>query len=71
MYSHDDSYSHEVFDDFMTNKVSQGALFSDFVSLLNMKALENADNKEKIEVLTEILNDVKLFLVPGQNELSH
>ena len=53
-----------IFDDFMTNRVAQGALFADFVTILNMKAAANVENSEKMELLTEILNDVKLFIAP-------
>jgi len=61
----------DIFDDFMTNRVAQGALFADFVSLLNMKAAENVENTEKMELLTEILNDLKLFTNPAANQLAH
>jgi hypothetical protein len=56
-----------IFDDFLTNRVVQGALFADFVALLNMKVCENTDNDIKMEVLTEILNDVKLFMLNTQS----
>jgi len=60
-----------IFDDFMTNRVAQGALFSDFVTLLNMKAAANTEDEAKMALLTEILNDVKLFIQPLQNDLAH
>ena len=47
----------------MTNRASQAALFSDFIALLNMKVNENIDDDIKMELLTEILNDVKLFVL--------
>jgi hypothetical protein len=60
-----------VFDNFMSNRVAQGAKFADFVSLLNMKAVENINNEAKMELLTEILNDVKLFLLIPENNGLH
>ena len=62
-----DEEADRIFDDFLTNRVAQGALFADFVALLNMKANENIDNDIKMEVLTEILNDVKLFMLNAQS----
>ena len=64
-------YAEEVFDNFMMNRACQAALFSDFVSILNMKALELASHPEKMEVLTDILNDLKLFTTPTNNQQSH
>ena len=60
-----------VFEDFMSNRVAQGAKFSDFITLLNMKAVENINNEAKMELLTEILNDMKLFLIVPQNDGFH
>ena len=60
-----------VFEDFMSNRVAQGAKFSDFITLLSMKAVENINNEAKMELLTEILNDMKLFLVVPQNDGLH
>lgn len=62
-----DEEADRIFDDFLSNRVAQGALFADFVALLNMKANENIDNDIKMEVLTEILNDVKLFMLNAQS----
>ena len=39
------------------------------VALLNVKFVENYDNPEKAEVLTEVLNDVKLMLQPVETGL--
>ena len=41
-----------IFDDFMDGRFQQGALFADFVTILNMKAAHNVDNPEKMELLT-------------------
>tara|TARA_Y100000310_G_C20514348_1_gene730437 strand:+ start:629 stop:844 length:216 start_codon:yes stop_codon:yes gene_type:complete len=60
-----------VFEDFMSNRVAQGAKFSDFITLLSMKAVENINNEAKMELLTEILNDMKLFLVVPENDGFH
>ena len=60
---HYDDEANRIFDLFMTNRASQAALFSDFIALLNMKVNENIDDDIKMELLTEILNDVKLFVL--------
>lgn len=67
----DEKTADEVFDDFMLDRACQGANFADFVTLLNMKALENSENTQKMEILTEILNDLKLFVQPPANEMPH
>ena len=41
------------------------------VALLNHKFAVNYDNEDKAEVLTEILNDVKLLLQPTTNNEVH
>ena len=67
----DKEVADDIFDDFMMNSACQAAMFADFVTLLNMKAAENVENSEKMELLTEILNDLKLFTNPAINEMSH
>ena len=67
----DQETADQIFDDFMTNRVAQGALFADFVTLLNMKAAANTEDEAKMALLTEILNDVKLFVQPMANDLAH
>ncbi len=41
------------------------------VALINQKFVENYENKDKAEVLTEVLNDVKLLLQPTVNNEVH
>ena len=41
------------------------------VALINQKFVENYDNEDKAEVLTEVLNDVKLLLQPTMNNEVH
>ena len=41
------------------------------VALLNHKFAVNYDNEDKAEVLTEVLNDVKLLLQPTTNNEVH
>ncbi len=66
-----DAFSDKIFDDFLLNRACQAANFADFVSLLNMKAAENVENSQKMELITEILNDLKLFVNPALNEQKH
>ena len=41
------------------------------IALLNHKFAANCDNHDKAEVLTEVLNDVKLLLTPTANAEMH
>ena len=41
------------------------------VDLINHKFVVNYDNEDKAEVLTEVLNDVKLLLQPATNSEIH
>ena len=41
------------------------------VALINQKYAVNCDNHDKAEVLTEVLNDVKLLLTPTANAEIH
>ena len=61
----------DLFDAFIMNKACQAAKFADFVELLNLKAAQSTDSPEKMEILTEILNDLKLFSHPAENDLHH
>ena len=44
---------------------------SAIIALLNHKFAVNYDNPDKAEVLTEVLNDVKLLLQPTTNNEVH
>jgi hypothetical protein len=39
------------------------------IALINQKYAETHENKDKAEVLTEVLNEVKLYLMPSSQEL--
>tara|TARA_R100001510_G_C7649752_1_gene207212 strand:+ start:930 stop:1106 length:177 start_codon:yes stop_codon:yes gene_type:complete len=41
------------------------------VALINHKFAVNCDNEDKAEVLTEVLNEVKLYLMPAENREVH
>jgi phosphoserine phosphatase len=41
------------------------------IALINQKFAVNCDNHDKAEVLTEVLNDVKLLLTPTANAEIH
>ena len=41
------------------------------VALINQKFVENYENPDKAEILTEVLNDVKLLLQPTTNNEIH
>ena len=66
-----DELADQIFDDFMTNRPCQGATFADFVVLLNMKAAQCIDNRDKMDLITEILNDLKLFTLPTTTDKAH
>jgi len=39
------------------------------VALINQKFIEHANDETKAQVITEILNDIKLYLMPVNNEM--
>ncbi len=55
----------------MTDTLEEAVNVAALVALLNVKFVENYDNPEKAEVLTELLNDVKLMLQPVNNRTIH
>ena len=61
----------DVFDEFMMNRACEAAKFADFITILNMKARENVENPQKMSMLTEILNDLKLYIEAPHNDRSH
>ncbi len=55
----------------MTDTLEEAVNVAALVALLNVKFVENYDNPDKAEVLTELLNDVKLMLQPVNNRTIH
>ena len=51
--------------------VNETLKVSSIVSILNRKFAENYENDQKAEILNEILNEIKLFLMPAQNQEIH
>lgn len=39
------------------------------VALINQKFIEHANDETKAQLITEILNDIKLYLMPINNEM--
>ena len=52
-------------------QVNNEIIIDTIVDLLNHKFVVNYDNEDKAEVLTEVLNDVKLLLQPTTNNEVH
>ncbi len=69
--SFDQTTADDLFDDFILSRACNAVRFADFVELLNLKAAQNVESPEKMEILTEILNDLKLFVANPGNDLSH
>lgn len=44
---------------------------SNIIACLNQKLVENLEDSKKVEVLTEVLNDIKLLSIPVSSELEH
>ena len=61
----------EVFDDFMTNRVVEGAKLADVIYMINQKLANSCEDTKRAEVLSEVLNDIKLYLVPISTEVTH
>ena len=41
------------------------------VAMINQKAAENVENPQKMEILTEVLNDIKLVLSDAPSQEIH
>jgi len=41
------------------------------VAMINQKVCENVEDEKKVEILTEVLNDIKLVLVDGESQEVH
>ena len=41
------------------------------VAMINQKVCENVEDKKKVEILTEVLNDIKLVLIDGESQEVH
>ena len=54
-------------EDTLTEAINVAAV----VALINQKFVENYENEDKANVLTEVLNDVKLLLQPTANSEVH
>ena len=52
-------------------QINNEIIIDTIVDLLNHKFAVNYDNEGKAEVLTEVLNDVKLLLQPTTNNEVH
>ena len=59
----------DVFEGFLTNNVAEGAKFADLVHLINQKLALSTHEPAKIEVLSEVLNEIKLYLAPTSSEV--
>tara|TARA_Y100001937_G_scaffold67254_1_gene91996 strand:+ start:10578 stop:10745 length:168 start_codon:yes stop_codon:yes gene_type:complete len=55
----------------MNDTLEEAVNVAALVALLNVKFVENYDNPEKAEVLTEVLNDVKLMFQPVVSDEVH
>ena len=60
-----------IFDDLLMGRCHDIVTVSNIVACLNQKVVENLEDKRKVEILTEVLNDIKLLTVPVPSELEH
>ena len=54
-----------------TIKFAEALKIHDVVQMLNQKFVENYDNPPKRAILHEVLNDIKLYMVPPENRELH
>lgn len=54
-----------------TIKFAEALKIHDVVQMLNQKFVENYDNPPKRAILHEVLNDIKLYMVPTENRELH
>ena len=62
---------HTVFDDLLMGRCHDIVTVSNIVACLNQKVVENLEDERKVEILTEVLNDIKLLTIPVTSELEH
>ena len=60
-----------VFDDLLMGRCHDIVNISNIVACLNQKLVESLEDERKVEVLTEVLNDIKLLMVPVDTEFEH
>ena len=54
-----------------TIKLAEALNIQHVVQMLNLKFVENYDNPPKRAILHEVLNDIKLYMVPTENRELH
>ena len=60
-----------VLDDLLMGRCHDIVNISNIVACLNQKLVESLEDKRKVEVLTEVLNDIKLLIAPVDTEFEH
>ena len=55
----------EIFSDLMMGNCHEAANVANIVACINMKFASCCDDESKREVLTEVLNEIKLLLAPA------
>jgi len=61
----------DPFDDLLMGRCHDIVTVSNIVACLNQKLVESLEDERKVEILTEILNDIKLLMAPVDSELEH
>lgn len=52
-------------------KFAESLKIGQVIAMLNQKFVENYDHPAKRDILSEVLNDIKLYLVPTENMEMH
>jgi len=67
----DETEQFDPFDNLLMGRCHDIATVSNIVACLNQKLVESLEDERKVEILTEVLNDIKLLTVPVSSELEH
>ena len=58
----------DPFDDLLMGKCHEITNVTNIVACINQKLAENVENPERLMILSEVLNDIKLLMIPVSTE---
>lgn len=67
----DETTTFDPFDDLLMGRCHDIVNVTNIVACLNQKLVESLEDERKVEILTEVLNDIKLLTIPVDSELEH
>jgi hypothetical protein len=67
----DEAAIFDPFNDLLLGRCHDIVNVANIVACLNQKLVESLEDERKVEILTEVLNDIKLLMVSVDSELEH